>query len=48
MSTVKARQHGFGDCTDTEAMFRRQFHELQAQRILPSNPASPLAGVGAA
>ncbi|RKK05927.1 hypothetical protein EBE87_18440 [Pseudoroseomonas wenyumeiae] len=48
MSTVKARQHGFGDCTDSEAMFRRQFRELQAERILPPNPALPATGAGVA
>jgi nucleoside-diphosphate-sugar epimerase len=35
MSTIKARQHGFHDCIDTEAMFERLFQRLQAERILP-------------
>jgi nucleoside-diphosphate-sugar epimerase len=48
MSTVKARQHGFAECMDTEAMFRRQFRKLQDRRVLPPNPAAPLAGIGAA
>jgi nucleoside-diphosphate-sugar epimerase len=35
VSTVKARQFGFVDCVDTEAMFARQLAALQAARILP-------------
>jgi hypothetical protein len=35
VSTVKARQFGFADCVDTEAMFVRQLGALQAARILP-------------
>jgi hypothetical protein len=35
LSTVKLRQAGFGDCIDTEDMFRQWFAELQAQRLLP-------------
>jgi nucleoside-diphosphate-sugar epimerase len=35
VSTVKARQFGFSDCVDTEAMFVRQLGALQAARILP-------------
>jgi nucleoside-diphosphate-sugar epimerase len=35
MSTIKARQHGFHDCVDTEEMFARLFRRLQAERILP-------------
>jgi nucleoside-diphosphate-sugar epimerase len=35
VSTVKARQFGFGECIDTEDMFVRQLTQLQAQRILP-------------
>jgi nucleoside-diphosphate-sugar epimerase len=38
MSTVKARQHGFHDCLDTELMFERLFARLQDQRILPPTP----------
>lgn len=36
VSTIKARQHGFHDCRDTEEMFDSIFGELQAARILPS------------
>lgn len=36
VSTIKARQHGFHDCVDTEEMFDRIFRELQSARILPS------------
>jgi len=35
VSTVKARQHGFADCVDTDAMFIRQLSALQAARVLP-------------
>lgn len=35
VSTIKARQHGFHDCVDTEDMFRSIFQELQDARILP-------------
>ena len=35
LSTIKARQHGFVDCIDTEDMFRHQFAALQSARILP-------------
>jgi nucleoside-diphosphate-sugar epimerase len=35
VSTVKIRQAGFGDCVDTEEMFRRLFARMQAQRLLP-------------
>lgn len=35
VSTIKARQFGFGECVDTEEMFVRQLTQLQAQRILP-------------
>ena len=35
VSTVKARQFGFGECIDTEEMFVRQLTQLQALRILP-------------
>jgi len=36
LSTVKIRQAGFGDCTDTEDMFREWFARLQQRRLLPS------------
>jgi nucleoside-diphosphate-sugar epimerase len=35
VSTLKARQFGFADCVDTDAMFVRQLTGLQATRILP-------------
>ncbi|MBX9455409.1 MAG: SDR family oxidoreductase [Rhizobium sp.] len=35
VSTIKARQHGFHDCVDTEDMFDRIFAALQTARILP-------------
>jgi nucleoside-diphosphate-sugar epimerase len=35
VSTIKARQHGFHDCLDTEDMFDRIFATLQNARILP-------------
>jgi nucleoside-diphosphate-sugar epimerase len=35
VSTVKIRQAGFGDCIDTEDMFRELFRSLVAKRILP-------------
>lgn len=36
MSTIKARQHGFQDCIDTEAMLVGQFAEMRARRWIPS------------
>lgn len=36
VSTIKARQHGFHECRDTEEMFDSIFSELQAARILPA------------
>jgi nucleoside-diphosphate-sugar epimerase len=36
VSTIKARQHGFHDCMDTEVMFDRIYDRLQAERILPA------------
>jgi nucleoside-diphosphate-sugar epimerase len=36
LSTVKLRQAGFGDCIDTEDMFREWFEALQRARLLPS------------
>jgi len=35
VSTIKARQHGFHDCMDTEVMFDQIFARLQHERILP-------------
>lgn len=35
VSTIKARQHGFHDCMDTEVMFDKIYERLQAERILP-------------
>ena len=35
VSTVKARQFGFADCCDTEAMFARWFETLRRCRVLP-------------
>ena len=34
-STVKARQHGFADCLDTEDRFLELFDELAAHRVIP-------------
>lgn len=36
LSTVKARQDGFGDCVDTEDSIHRWLDRLQAARILPA------------
>ncbi|HET9690790.1 MAG TPA: NAD-dependent epimerase/dehydratase family protein [Acidimicrobiales bacterium] len=36
VSTVKLRQAGFGDCADTEDMFRRWVGRLQQERLLPA------------
>lgn len=41
VSTVKARQAGFADCTDTEDMFRRVIGRLQDQRVLPPRDWPP-------
>lgn len=38
VSTIKLRQAGFGDCIDTEQMFRDWFAILREQRILPPLP----------
>jgi nucleoside-diphosphate-sugar epimerase len=35
VSTVKIRRHGFGECVDTEDMFRRLLRRLQDRRLLP-------------
>ena len=34
-STIKIRQHGFGDCRDSEEMFVTRLKELQDARLLP-------------
>ncbi len=34
-STVKARQYGFSDCLDTEAMYLKHLTTLQQNRVLP-------------
>ena len=34
-STVKARQHGFADCTDSEEMFIDRLNALREQRYIP-------------
>jgi hypothetical protein len=36
-STIAIRQAGFGDCMDTEDMFRKWFQRLQQDRVLPPN-----------
>jgi nucleoside-diphosphate-sugar epimerase len=36
LSTVKLRQAGFGDCVDTEDMFRDWLARLQDRRLLPT------------
>ena len=33
--TLKARQHGFSDCFDSEQMFLNSFQKLQIDRIIP-------------
>jgi nucleoside-diphosphate-sugar epimerase len=35
LSTIKIRQAGFGDCIDTEDMFRQWFSLLRQRRLLP-------------
>ena len=35
LSTIKIRQAGFGDCIDTEDMFREWFTRFQERRLLP-------------
>jgi hypothetical protein len=35
VSTIKIRRAGFGDCVDTEDMFRRWFAHFQERRLLP-------------
>jgi nucleoside-diphosphate-sugar epimerase len=36
-STIKARQAGFHDCMDSEAMFSEYFANLQQMKVLPPN-----------
>lgn len=36
VSTIRLREAGFGDCIDTERMFREWFGVLQRKRILPA------------
>lgn len=43
VSTIKLRQAGFGDCIDTEDMFRDLFRSLAAKRILPPTRGKPAA-----
>jgi len=35
VSTIKARQHGFHDCVDTEDMLRKWFRRFQELKLLP-------------
>jgi hypothetical protein len=35
-STIKIRQHGFGECRDSEEMFITRLGELRATRLLPT------------
>jgi nucleoside-diphosphate-sugar epimerase len=35
VSTIRLREAGFGECIDTERMFREGFERLRAKRILP-------------
>jgi nucleoside-diphosphate-sugar epimerase len=35
VSTIKLRQAGFGDCVDTEEMFRRQLRQLAERKVIP-------------
>jgi nucleoside-diphosphate-sugar epimerase len=35
VSTIKARQHGFHDCMDTEDMLRKWFRHFQDHKLLP-------------
>jgi hypothetical protein len=37
-STIAIRQAGFGECMDTEDMFRTRFRRLQQARVLPPKP----------
>jgi hypothetical protein len=35
-STIMARRAGFHSCTDTEDMFRQQFEQLRARKVIGS------------
>jgi hypothetical protein len=35
-STIMARRVGFHSCTDTEDMFRQQFEQLRARKVIGS------------
>jgi hypothetical protein len=35
-STIMARRAGFHSCTDTEDMFRQQFEQLRARKVISS------------
>ena len=35
VSTIKLRQAGFGDCVDTEVMFRNWLGRLADRRVIP-------------
>ncbi len=35
VSTIKARQHGFSECIDTEDMLRKWFARYQDAALLP-------------
>jgi hypothetical protein len=35
VSTIKVRQAGFGDCVDTEEMFRTQLRQLADRKVVP-------------
>jgi hypothetical protein len=35
VSTIKLRQAGFGDCVDTEVMFRRHLTRMIERGVLP-------------
>jgi hypothetical protein len=39
VSTIKLRQAGFGECIDTEDMFRKWFARFRERRLLP--PLTP-------
>ncbi len=36
-STIKARRAGFHGCIDAEEMFRQQFEQLRAMKVIPPN-----------
>ena len=35
VSTIKLRQAGFGDCSDTESMFGKWLRRLADRKVLP-------------